>query len=188
MIPIKEASGHILRSAIGRRDKDTQSSQWKETANEIHFRPGQLTPPLPEEPELLGQASSANRKRWPFSKPRKQDPIAFQGQSALFKSLPTELRLLIWEHYLCSRKLHIMRTKWRQGRESRSRIVGIQCHEQPGICPCSHRCWGQLARRPAGGCVGGGRGVRHMTGYEDEEWNFDTRVDFVALLQSCRVM
>jgi hypothetical protein len=81
-----------------------------------------------------------------------------------------------------------MRTKWRQVRESRPRIVGIQCHEQPGICPCSHRCWGQLARRPAGGCVGAGRRVREVTGYEDEEWKFDTRVDFVALLQSCRLM
>jgi hypothetical protein len=27
-----------------------------------------------------------------------------------------------------------------------------------------------------------------VTGYEEEEWKFDTRVDFVALLRSCRLM
>ena len=189
MVPIKEAYGHNLRSIIRRKDEDAQAKEWNTQANEIQLRPGQLTPPLPEEPELTGQTTpSANRRRWPFLKPRKRQPIALQSQSPLFQNLPTEIRLLIWEHYLCSRKLHIMRTKWRQGRESRSRIVGVQCYEQLGICPCSHRCWGQLARRPAGGCVGGWRGVGEVTGYEEDEWKFDTRVDFVALLRSCRLM
>ncbi|KAJ5317021.1 hypothetical protein N7508_001529 [Penicillium antarcticum] len=182
MVLIKEASGHKLRSIIRRRDEYAQAQEPTTQADEIPIRLGPLTPPLPEDPELPGQ-----NRRWSFSKPRNRQPISLQTKSPLFKTLPAEVRLIIWGHYLCIRKLHIMRMKWRQGREARSRIVGVQCHEQPGICSCSHRCWGQLARRPAGGCVGTGKGVEAY-GYEDEEWKFDARVDFVALLRSCRLI
>ncbi|KAJ5776223.1 uncharacterized protein N7511_001234 [Penicillium nucicola] len=189
MVPIKETSRHNLRGVIRRRDESEPTGLDDTQEKQIHTRSGPLTPPLSEEPELAKQIPSANHRLLSFRKPRRRrQPIATQSQSPLFKTLPAEIRLLIWEHYVCDRKLHIVRTKWRQGREARSRIVGVQCHEKHEICPCSHRCWGQLARRPAGGCVGGGRGSREVSGYEDDEWKIDTRVGFVSLLQTCRLI
>ncbi|KAF4764431.1 hypothetical protein N7455_009948 [Penicillium solitum] len=152
-------------------------------------RPRRLTPPLPDNKHLQPQIPSTSQG-WrlslsKLSKRREQQSTFEQTQSPLFECLPTEVRLLIWEHYLCSRMLHIIRTNQHKWKRPQKQIVGILCSEPRNLCPCSHHCWGPLARRPVGNCT------THMNYgsyyHENSEWKFDTRrVNFVPLLQTCR--
>lgn len=154
-------------------------------------RPRRLTPPLPDNKHLQPQIPSTSQG-WrlslsKLSKRREQQSTFEQTQSPLFECLPTEVRLLIWEHYLCSRMLHIIRTNQHKWKRPQKQIVGILCSEPRNLCPCSHHCWGPLARRPVGNCT------THMNYgsyyHENSEWKFDTRrVNFVPLLQTCRRM
>ncbi|OQE45879.1 hypothetical protein PENCOP_c001G08012 [Penicillium coprophilum] len=149
-------------------------------------RPRPLTPPFPDNKDLKLQASPTSLGwRLSLSRRYKQQSTFDQAQSPLFKCLPAEVRLLIWEHYLCSRMLHIVRPNQRKWRKSHKQIVGILCSEPRNFCPCSHHCWGPLARRPVGNCI---TPMDHGSYYhENSEWRFDTRrVDFVPLLQTCR--
>jgi hypothetical protein len=152
-------------------------------------RPRPLTPPLPETKDWNSQDSPSIRPwRLSLSKRREQQFTYIQDQSALFGRLPAEIRLLIWEHYLCSQRLHIVLSNQHTWKQSHSKIIGLACSESRDYCPCSHHCWGQLARRPAGGCV---EAIRHVDSqwHEEREWKFETgRVDFVPLLQTCRMM
>ncbi|CAI7655562.1 unnamed protein product [Penicillium discolor] len=152
-------------------------------------RPRPLTPPLPDNKHLQPQIPSTSHGwRLSLSKllnRREQQSTFEQTQSPLFECLPTEVRLLIWEHYLCSRMLHIIRTNQHNWKRLQKQIVGILCSEPRNLCPCSHHCWGPLARRPVGNCT------MHMNYgsyyHENFEWKFDTRrVNFVPLLQTCR--
>ncbi|OQE08064.1 hypothetical protein PENVUL_c011G06896 [Penicillium vulpinum] len=149
-------------------------------------RPRQLTPPLPKAQGLKTQASSTSRG-WLLSRSRrrKQQSTFDQTQSPLFEILPAEVRLLIWEQYLSSRMLHIMRPNQRKWKQSQKEIVGILCSEQRNFCPCSHHCWGLLARRPVGNCI---TPMDYGSYYhKNSKWRFDTRrADFVPLLQTCR--
>ncbi|KAJ5603702.1 hypothetical protein N7537_006658, partial [Penicillium hordei] len=120
-----------------------------------------------------------------LSRRREKQCTFQQTQSPLFECLPTEVRLLIWEHYLCSRRLHIVRSNQYKWKRLQKQIVGVLCSEPRNFCPCSHHCWGPLARRPAGNCI------THMNCesyyHEGSEWRFDTRrVNSVPLLQTCR--
>lgn len=152
-------------------------------------RPRPLTPPLPNNKHLKPQVHSTSHG-WrlslsKLSKRREQQSTFEQTQSPLFECLPTEVRLLIWEHYLCSCMLHIVLPNQHKWKRFQKQIVGILCSETRNFCPCSHHCWGPLARRPVGSAV------THMNYgsyyHENSEWNFDTRkVNFVPLLQTCR--
>ncbi|KAJ5506393.1 hypothetical protein N7453_005350 [Penicillium expansum] len=148
--------------------------------------PRSLTPPLPEDKDSKPQVlSTACRWRLSLSKRPEQQSTFQQTQSPLFECLPTEVRLLIWEHYLCSRMLHIIRPNQRKWRGSHKKIVGVLCSEPRNICPCSHHCWGLIARRPAGNCIT----PKNYGSYyhENSEWRIDPRrTDFVPLLQTCR--
>ncbi|KAG0158077.1 hypothetical protein PDIDSM_5590 [Penicillium digitatum] len=163
-----------------------QNDDFEDTNSSANPRPRPLPPPFPEHKELKPQALS-NTSRWRLSlSKRREQPSNFeQIQSPLFKCLPTEVRLLIWEHYLCSRMLHIVRPKQRKWKQSHKPIVGVLCSEPRNFCPCSHHCWGLLARRPAGNCITPMNCGSYY--HENFEWRIDTRkTDFVPLLQTCR--
>ncbi|KAJ5189526.1 hypothetical protein N7491_005855 [Penicillium cf. griseofulvum] len=148
-------------------------------------RPRALTPPLPENKGLKPQISTSRGWRLSLSRRREQQSTFDQAESPLFECLPAEVRLLIWESYLCSRMLHILRPNQRKWKRSDRKIIGILCSEPHNLCPCSHHCWGLLARRPVGNCITPMHYGSHY--YENSEWGFDTRrVDFVPLLQTCR--
>jgi hypothetical protein len=173
------------------RKKDRiQNDDLKDMANQpLNPRPRPLTPPLPETKDLNPQATSSIRP-WhlSLSKRHEQQSTSPQPQSPLFGRLPAEIRLLIWEHYPCSQKLHIVLSNQHTWKQLHSRIFGLACSERRDYCPCSHSCWGQLGRRPAGGCV---EAMRHVDSqwHEEHEWKLKTgRVDFVPLLQTCRLM
>lgn len=171
------------------RKKDRiQNDDLKDIANQLIPRPRPLTPPLPE--KVLNPQATPSIRPWrlSISKRREQQSTFGQDQSPLFGRLPAEIRLLIWEHYLCSQKLHIILTNQHTWKQSHSKSIGLTCSERRDYCPCSHHCWGTLARRPAGGCV---EAIRHVGSrwHEEQEWKSETgRVDFVPLLQTCRMM
>lgn len=142
-------------------------------------RPRRLTPPLPDNKHRKPHGWRLSLSK--LSNRRGQQSTFQQTQSPLFKCLPTEVRLLIWEHYLCSRMLHIVRPNQHKWKRLQKQIVGILCSEPRNFCPCSHHCWGPLARRPVGNCNYG------SYYHENSEWRFETRrVNFVPLLQTCR--
>ncbi|CAG7926472.1 unnamed protein product [Penicillium olsonii] len=143
-----------------------------------------LTPPIPENNPV--QASSS--RPWRLSRSKREQQTFDQHQSPLFSRLPVEIRLLIWGRYLCDQKLHVILSNQHTWKQSDSKIIGLFCRESRDYCPCSHHCWGQRARRPTGGCV---EVIKHVDSrwHEDQEWEFDTgRVDFVPLLQTCRLI
>lgn len=151
-------------------------------------RPRPLTPPLPDNKHLKPQIKPTSHG-WrlslsKLSKRREQQSTFQQTQSPLFECLPTEVRLLIWEHYLCSCMLHIVQPNQHKWKRLQKQIVGILCSEPGNFCPCSHHCWGPLARRPVGNCI---THMNYGSYYHDSEWRFATRrVNFVPLLQTCR--
>ncbi|CDM35310.1 hypothetical protein DTO013E5_6739 [Penicillium roqueforti] len=175
-----EADGKKLGLAKKNRVQDDDSNHLSLSTKP---RPRPLTPPLPENEDL--KVSTSRGWRLSLSKRREQQSTLQQAQSPLFECLPTEVRLLIWEHYLCSRMLHIIRPDQHKWKRSRKEIVGILCSEPRNFCPCSHHCWGLLARRPGGNCI---TPMNYGSYYhENSEWKFDTRrADFVPLLQTCR--
>ncbi|CAG8909516.1 unnamed protein product [Penicillium egyptiacum] len=142
--------------------------------------PRPVTPPFPENKDLKQVPPTSRGLRSP-SKQREKQSTFQQTQSPLFKCPPTEVRLLIWEHYLCSRMLHIVRPNQHKWKRSRKQIVRIFCSEPRNLCPHSHHCWGRLARRPVGNCI---TPMNYGPYYhENSEWRFETRtVDFVPLL------
>ncbi|KGO72455.1 hypothetical protein PITC_076320 [Penicillium italicum] len=163
-----------------------QNDDLKDANSSSNPRPRPLTPPLPENKDPKAQGlSTARRWRLSLSKRCEQQSTFEQTQSPLFKCLPTEIRLLIWEHYLCSRMLHIIRPNRRKWKGSHKQMVGVLCSEPRNLCPCSHHCWGLVARRPPGNCI---TPMNHGSYYhENSEWRIDTkRTDFVPLLQTCR--
>ncbi|KAJ5835865.1 hypothetical protein N7447_001891 [Penicillium robsamsonii] len=178
-----ESDGSKLRLA---KKNQLQDDNLRDVNSSSKPRPRRLTPPFPQNKDLKPQTPSISRGwRLSLSRQRSRQSTFDQAQSPLFKSLPTEVRLLIWEHYLCSRMLHILRPSQGKWKRSDKRIVGILCSESRNFCPCSHHCWGPLARRPVGNCI---TPMDYGSYYhENSEWRFDTRrVDFVPLLQSCR--
>lgn len=165
------------------RSKDRSLPSDKNINEPLGSRPRPLTPPIPE----IKEKPRTSSWRVSLSKPREQQTFS-QDQSALFNRLPAEIRLLIWEHFLCSQKLHIILSNQHTWKQSDSKIVGLACSESREYCPCSHHCWGQRARRPAGGCL---EEIKHVDSrwHEEQEWGFDSgRVNFVPLLQTCRLM
>ncbi|CAP80428.1 Pc12g08010 [Penicillium rubens Wisconsin 54-1255] len=89
-----------------------------------------LTPPLLENKDSKPQVPPT-RRGWRLLLPKRREKQSTQDtlkqtQSPLFGCLPTEIRLLIWEHYLCSRMLHItaqyIRRKWRRDKRQ---IIGV---------------------------------------------------------------
>lgn len=171
--PRKRHSLHQSTEDVGNQNSNT------------YRRP--LTPPLPVNDEKGSQTSS--RRPWRSSHSARRDQQTFhQAQSPLLSNLPAEVRLIIWWYFLCSQKLHIVLTNQHTWKQSESKIIGLACSERRGYCPCSHHCWGQLARRPAGGCI-------EVIENGDSPWHeqhgpkFDAgRVSFVPLLQTCRMM
>lgn len=186
MAPLKlgdEPNGKKLGLA---KKNQLQGGHLKDASSSPNPRPRPLTPPLPENKDFKPRLPSTSRGwRLSLSKRREQQSTFQQAQSPLFECLPTEVRLLIWEHYLSSRMLHIIRPNQNKWKRSHKQIVGILCSEPRDFCPCSHHCWGLLARRPVGNCI---TPMNYGSYYhENSEWRFDTRrVDFVPLLQTCR--
>ncbi|KAJ5362127.1 hypothetical protein N7541_002971 [Penicillium brevicompactum] len=175
-----------MRLKIRSKDRSHQEDRENIEDQPPNCRPRALTPPLQNTKESP-QTCSTRSWRLSLSKRREQQTLN-QGQSLLFSHLPTEIRLLIWEHYLCSQKLHIILSNQHTWKQSDSKIVGLACSESDDYCPCSHHCWGSRARRPAGGCL---ETIQHVGSrwHEEREWGFDTgRVDFVSLLQTCRLI
>lgn len=151
--------------------------------------PRPLTPPLSDNKHLKAQIPSTSHG-WRLSlsnlsKRCEQQSTSEQTQSPLFDCLPTEVRLLIWEHYLCSHMLHIVRPNQHKCKRLQKEIVGISCSETHTFCPCSHHCWGLLARRPVVNCL---THMNHGSYYHgNSESKLDTRrVNFLPLLQTCR--
>jgi hypothetical protein len=97
----------------------------KDASSPPNSRPRPLTPPLPENKDFKPQVP-LSRRRWRLLLPKRREKQSTQytlqqTQSALFECLPTEIRLLIWEHYLCSRMLHIVRPiqrKWKRPKKT----------------------------------------------------------------------
>ncbi|KOS44390.1 hypothetical protein ACN38_g4707 [Penicillium nordicum] len=81
--------------------------------------------------------------------------------------------------------LHIVRPNQHKWKRHQNQILGMLCNEHRNLCPCSHHCWGPLARRPVDNCT---THINHGSYYhENSKWRFDTRrVNFVPLLQTCR--
>ncbi|KAJ6188640.1 hypothetical protein N7519_003548 [Penicillium mononematosum] len=149
---------------------------------------GHFTPPLLENKDSNPQVPPTGRG-WRLLLPKRREKQSTQYtlqqiQSPLFECFPTEIRLLIWEHYLCSRMLHIvvrsMQHKWRR---PKNRIIGVLCIVPCNFCPCSHHCQVRLRAWDY-------RTRRERIQYFDElsySVELETRrVDFVPHLQSCR--
>lgn len=170
------------------RKRNSQHESTRNDGNQnsnTYRRP--LTPPLPMNGDLGSQKSSRRPWRLSHSTPRGQQTF-HQAQSPLLRSLPAEIRLIIWWYFLCSQKLHVVLTNQHTWKQSKSKMIGLACSERRAYCPCSHHCWGQLARRPVGGCI-------EVIENADSAWHeqhaskFDTgRANFVPLLQTCRMM
>ncbi|CAG8216316.1 unnamed protein product [Penicillium salamii] len=173
-----------LRLRKKSRPQNDECKTFKNESLASRLRP--LTPPLPEANDSIQTSSS---RPWRLSRSKRQEQQTFdQNQSPLFNRLPAEVRLLIWEHYLSNQRLHMILSNQHTWKQSDSKIIGLSCSDSRDYCPCTHHCWGQRARRPAGGCV---EVIKHVDSrwHEEHEWNFDTgRVDFVPLLQTCRAI
>ncbi|KAJ5256503.1 hypothetical protein N7505_011654 [Penicillium chrysogenum] len=152
-----------------------------------------FTPPLLENKDSKPQVPPT-RRGWRLLLPKRREKQSTQytleqTQSPLFGCLPTEIRLLIWEHYLCSRMLHItaqyIRRKWRRDKRQ---VIGVLCVIPRNFCSCSHHhCQARIVARDY---YTGKRRKRNLyfddISYSMEHVSETRRVDFTPLLQSCR--
>ncbi|OQE14049.1 hypothetical protein PENFLA_c041G09958 [Penicillium flavigenum] len=178
------------RKKLGLENKSqVQDDDLELASSSSNPRPRPLTPPLPENKDPKSQVPPTRRGwRLLLSKRREKQFTFQQTQSPLFGCLPTEIRLLIWEHYLCSHMLHIVRPNQHKWKRSSEQIVGILCSVPRNFCPCSHNCWGLPARRPQRDCHAAMNSVSYFhDNSESTTWKLDTRrVNFVPPLQTCR--
>lgn len=156
-------------------------------------RPRSLTPPLPD--DATSSFSSDNdkglfrllAKQLHRSKPLIQQTFFEQRQSPLLR-LPLEIRLMIWEHYLAGGQLHLVRVNRFGSKTGRGRLVGIKCGGDHDDF-CVHDCWGRIVVRKAGGCVRSAVVPIEPRYYLGQFGDSSAEeVNFVALLQSCRMM
>lgn len=166
---------------------------WKDIPDPLpEQRPRSLTPPWSGEATSSRNPDSNNgllrllARQLHRSKPLIQR-TSEQRQSLLLR-LPFEIRLMIWEHYLAGDQLHIVRVNRFGSKTGRGRLVGIKCGEDP-VDFCVHDCWGKIVVRKSGGCR-----KNHVVPIEPRYYRGQfggsaaEEVNFVALLQSCRMM
>lgn len=115
--------------------------------------------PLPKHP-LTPPSAGAELERHQHTSEQRQSP--------LFSRLPSEVRLLIWEEYLCGHRLHIVR---KARHPNQGRLVGLTCTKDPDIFPCTHICSG-----------------KPIADVEQFLQSTIEEVSFVALLRTCRLM